>query len=313
MGGYAYTVVALIFLIPALGVACWWDWMHPDPRSDWEGMAARRGRLAAAETTGSWIGGAVYGVVALVALVVAARDWQEHRGAETALLVAGGALFLGAEWVFTPFQQRMRQRSDLRRAERVQELAAHDPEYARAAAMPNRVVRMTWWRAVLLGFWLAFVLYLRHDSSGRSSMIPVGSVWTPMVILASIGLVGLIWYVTARTMPRGRAAVADPAAAPAADGAIEPVDVESPTSALIDMTAAELESRLGIHFDEQWDGVEFVGVASFSLDGIGRVALVHRGGADAEGVEVHLEDGSTGSTEKLATALGLPPEKLRPA
>jgi hypothetical protein len=70
----------------------------------------------------------------------------------------------------------------------------------------------------------------------------------------------------------------------------------------------EAESQLGIRFDDEWDGTKFVAHSSFDVAGVGRVTLVANPGE--QGVELHLEPGTTVTLEQLAQALGLSPALL---
>jgi uncharacterized membrane protein len=70
----------------------------------------------------------------------------------------------------------------------------------------------------------------------------------------------------------------------------------------------EVESQLGIRFDDEWDGAKFVAHSSFDVAGVGRVTLVANPGE--QGVELHLEPGTTVTLEQLAQGLGLSPAHL---
>jgi hypothetical protein len=70
----------------------------------------------------------------------------------------------------------------------------------------------------------------------------------------------------------------------------------------------EVESQLGIRFDDEWDGTKFVAHSSFDVAGVGRVTLVANPGE--QGVELHLEPGTTVTLEQLAQGLGLSPALL---
>jgi hypothetical protein len=70
----------------------------------------------------------------------------------------------------------------------------------------------------------------------------------------------------------------------------------------------DVESQLGIRFEDEWDGTSFVGQSSFDVAGIGPVMLVAKHGD--EGVELHLEPGTTVTLEQLAQELGLSPADL---